>query len=101
MNRQEILAKSRAVRQDEGFQHASNKGLLWGNLILSFIYVAIVIISVLNKQSISAATAMLMGFWAVESFPKYKFTKQPLYLALMIVSSLAAILSIINFARGL
>ena len=74
MNREEILAKSRAEKMDEGMQQAENRGRRIGVSAFCCVYVFIVIFNFVQGYPSYGFHAMFWAFVAAEAYPKYRFT---------------------------
>ncbi len=97
MNREEILAKSRKERNDEGMVEAENKGRKIGLCVFCAVSAFIILFNFFNGQSSYAPMAMFWAFIAAEAYPKYTFTKQKSYLIITIAGAIAAIASLGSF----
>ena len=97
MNREEILAKSRKERNDEGMVEAENKDLKIGLCVFCAVSAFIILFNFFNGQSSYAPMAMFWAFIAAEAYPKYTFTKQKSYLIITIAGAIAAIASLGSF----
>ena len=89
MNREEILAKSRAEKTDEGMQQAENRGRRIGVSAFCCVYVFIVIFNFVH--------AMFWAFVAAEAYPKYRFTGNKGFLASTVAGTLASAASLGSF----
>jgi hypothetical protein len=97
MNKEDILAKSRNEKSDEGMQQAENKGRRIGVSAFCGIFIFIVIFNLFNGQQSFAPQAMFWAFVAAEAYPKYRFTKQKSYLVSTIAGSIASVAFLANF----
>lgn len=97
MNKEEILKKSRKERNDEGLLEAENNGRKLGYMVFSLVFIFILTINFLNGKSSYAPMAMFWAFLAAEAYPKFKFTKQKVYLVSTFAGSIASVLYLINF----
>lgn len=91
MNREEILAKSREEKHDEGFLEAENQGRKIGMIAFCIIFIFIIIFNLINGIKSYGPMTMFWAFLAAESYPKYRFTKNKLYLCHTIVSAIASL----------
>ena len=96
MNKEEILAKSRKEKNDEGLIDATNRGQGIGVVAFCLVFVFIVFFNFFTGQSNYAPMAMFFAFNAAEAYPKYKFTKNKSYLINVIFGSIACIAFLIN-----
>ena len=80
--KEEILAKSRQSSEDEGIEHAVNKGLKLGNYYTEVVGVILLILCMLSGQIVTMwALLTLYGAHAFGDFlAKYRILKQKRYL---------------------
>lgn len=97
MNKDEILAKSRNEKSDEGMQQAENKGRRIGVSAFCGVFIFIVIFNLFNGQQSYAPQAMFWAFVAAEAYPKYRFTKRKEYLISTIAGCIASVAFLVNF----
>lgn len=96
VNKEEILAKSRNEKNDEGLIDATNRGQRKGIVTFCLVFIFIVLFNLFTGQSNYAPMAMFFAFNAAEAYPKYKFTKNKAHLVTTIASSIACIAFLIN-----
>ncbi len=94
MKKEEILAKSRKEKNDEGFIAARNHGQKIGIGAFCLVFAFIVIFDFFNGQSSYAPLAMFWAFLAAEAYPQYKFTQNKAYLITVIAGTIACIASL-------
>ena len=92
MNRDEILAKSRAEGIDEGAREAENRGLKMGVTAFCLMEVAVAAFNALTEQPNYVPLALFWTFLAAESYPKYRFTGKRSALFTTILGGLCAVL---------
>lgn len=97
MNKEEILKKSREEGNDEGLKEVENNGRKLGEMAFTLVFIFILIINSLNGKSSYAPMAMFWAFLAAEAYPKFKFTKQKVYLISIFAGSIANVAYLINF----
>ena len=97
MNREEILAKSRKENRDEGLLNAQHKGMAAGVITLILMYLVISIVSAIKDQPTHAVSAIFWAYIAAEAFPKFRFTRKAMYLAVLITGALASAASLARF----
>lgn len=93
MNKEEVLAKSRKEKIDEGFVEAENRGRKIGYVVFSFISIFLIIFNFINGRKNYEIIALIFAFLGAESYSKYSFTKQKTFL----ISSLAGIIVAVTF----
>ena len=91
MNREEILAKSRAEKQDEGVIYAGNKGRNYGVRALCAIFVVIAMVNAWNDQSNHEVFAMFWMYSGFECIGKYKANGEIGWLIAGVLGAIAAI----------
>lgn len=97
MNREEILAKSRNENKDEGMIAAENRGREIGMAAFTIVFIFIAFFNFFHGQDNNTISALFWIFLAAESFPKYQFTKNKIYLVTTIAGALTCILSLVNY----
>ena len=95
MNRDEILARSRAEQNDEGMRDAEEKGRRIGIRAFALVEVIILIFNGLTDQPNYVPIAMFWAFAAAEAYPKYRFTGKRSFLAVTIMGGLASLLFLV------
>lgn len=96
MNRDEILAKSRQEKKDEGMRDAENRGRRAGFAAFTVVFIIIIMINFINGRPNYGPLAMFWIYVSAEAYPKYCFTQRKAYLVSVIAGSLAAIFSLLN-----
>ncbi|NYB75933.1 hypothetical protein HZF24_17425 [Sedimentibacter hydroxybenzoicus DSM 7310] len=96
MKKEEILAKSRKEKKDEGFIDAKRRGEKVGIGAFCVVFAFIAIFSFANGQPIHAPMAMFWAFLAAEAYPQYKFTQNKIYLVTVIAGTIACLASLGN-----
>lgn len=99
MNREEILARSRNERADEGELHARRRGMAIGIIAMVLVYLLIFILYTAADIPTSGISAILWTYMAANAIPRYRFTKRKLDLVVLICCGLAAVASLINVFR--
>ena len=97
--KEEILAKSRQLKKDEGLEHAQSKGNHLGEIILSAVGLPIAIYSiVIGEYAIAwACGAIVFAFVLGQSITVYRFTKRKYHLAWVVLSVLMMIFFPLQF----
>ena len=98
MNKDEILARSRAEKLDEGMELAENRGRRIGISAFCCVFIFIVLFNLFNGKSSDAPHAMFWAFVAAEAYPKYRFTKNKAFLTSTIAGAIASAASLACFA---
>lgn len=97
MDREEILAKSRAEKKDEGFEVAEEKGRKYGMIAFVIVFLIVTIVNFVQGQSNFAPLAMFFTYSAAESYPLYKFTRKKTYLLASVLGIVAAVCFMAGF----
>ena len=92
----EILAKSRSAKKDEGMEHAVLRGNKLGEITMAIVVVPILAIAVLfgNLAVFSATGAAIAAFTFAQCFSEYRFTKRKYHLiwtAFMVFATVACL----------
>lgn len=91
MNKEEILARSRQEKHDEGMTMAENQGRKFGLMAFCVIFMIVILCNLAKGHSNYAPFAMFWAFLAAEAYPKYVFTKQKSYLLSTIFGAIASL----------
>ena len=97
MNKEEILAKSREAREDEGMTAVENKGRRTGIVAFCCVEVIFLIVDFIFGNESYAPLAMFWAFISAEAYPKYRFTKKKIFLIMTIVAGLASAVNIVSY----
>ncbi len=97
MNREEILEKSRNEKMDEGMVNAENRGRYIGMSAFCLVFIFITIFNLFHGQHNYGPQAMFWAFIAAEAFPKYRFTKQKVYMVTTVAGTFASAASLASF----
>lgn len=97
MDKEEILAKSRQEKTDEGMLHAENRGRGYGLIAFTAVFTFIIIFNLFNGQNSYAPMAMFWAFLGAEAYSKYRFTKQAVFLVSTIAGAMASVAFLGNF----
>lgn len=97
VNKEDILAKSRKEKNDEGLIAAENQGRKIGIAAFCFVFIFILLFNFITGQASSSAVALFWAFFAAEAYPKYKFTSESHYLLIVIGGTIASIAALANY----
>ena len=97
MDREEVLKRSRGEHQDEGFAEAENRGRKIGMIAFACVFVFISLFNLFHGRENHAPQSMFWAFVAAEAYPKYVFTKQKVYLVIVIAGAFTSVCALINF----
>lgn len=91
MNKDEILAKSRKEKNDEGLREAQNKGRRIGTAAFACMVVVILIFDLIQGRDSYSVLAVFWAYIAAQSYPLYRFTKKSSYLMSTMLGIAAAL----------
>ena len=95
MDKEEILARSRAEQIDEGMRDAEEKGRRIGIRAFCLVEVIILIFNFFTDQPTYMPMSMFWAFTAAEAYPKYRFTGKRTFLAVTITGGIASFLFLV------
>ena len=91
MDRDEILRRSRAEKEDEGDTFLANKGRRWG--MVGFCAMAIVLL-VFNLTTGQNSYSVLVMFWsyiALEAWAKYRVSRRHTFLTVAVLAAFSSL----------
>ena len=100
--KEEILAKSRQLQQDEGIEYAVTQGAKKGNYYaIEIIGFPLLVLSLVTWQllAIYALSSVILASWFGEFFAKYRILRQKRYLIAAICFGLLEIGAVVLFVR--
>ncbi len=99
MLKEEVLAKSRNERADEGMENAGNRGRQFGFIAFCVMFVILTIFIVLydSAKTFYAISALFWIYVSVEACAKYRFAKNKAYLVTAIAGSIASLAFLANY----
>lgn len=97
MNREEILAKSRDEKIDEGMISAENRGRKIGSYAFCLIFIFITLFNLFTGRGNDGPQAMFWAFVAAEAYPKYRFTGKRAYMVITVAGSFNAAAALASF----
>ncbi|MDO4170034.1 MAG: DUF6442 family protein [Lachnospiraceae bacterium] len=100
MNKEEILAKSRAENNDEGVKNIENESIRIGFKACSCVFIFIILFNYFTGKDNYVPFAMFCAFAAAESYPKYTFTRNKKYIFFIIIDAIASILSLLSYVES-
>ena len=87
MDREEILRRSRAEREDEGDTFLENRGRRWGVIGFCVMTIALLAFNLAAGQNSCSVLAMFWGYGSLEAWAKYRASRRRVFL---ITAALAA-----------
>lgn len=94
MQKEKILARSRAEKKDEGMEYSMNRGRLYGMAAMTVIYIALFVFNWIYHQKNYSLFAMYWVYLGFESLGRYTIIKKPVLLFCFILSIIIGILFI-------
>lgn len=95
MNKEEILAKSRKERLDEGVKNAENHGMKIGIVSFLVVLIFLMIFNLCTGQKNDALLAVFWAYVAAGAYPRYRFSKEK---SLLVTTVAGGLLSLANLA---
>ena len=93
MDRDEILRRSRAEKEDEGNTFLENKGRRWGVIGFCAMTIVLLVFNLATGQNSYSVLAMFWSYASLEAWAKYRASRRHTFLitaALTAVSALCA-----------
>lgn len=97
MNRDEILAKSRKEKNDEGLREAQNKGRRIGTAAFACMVIVILIFDMIQGKDSYSVLAIFWAYIAAQNYPLYRFTNKSSYLLATIMSTVVALAFLVAY----
>jgi len=97
--KEEILAKSKKAKGDEGLEYAKARGNKLGEYTMSVVGLPLIIFAFFTKEPaiFLALGAVVFAYVFGQSFAVYRFTKRKYHLAWVVLSVICAIHMIVDF----
>lgn len=92
MNKDEILKKSRAEKDDEGTIYVNNNGHRYGVIGFCSVFIIIILFNIFTKQNNFVPFSMFWAYASAEAYGKYKITKTKTLMLTAILAAIAAVL---------
>jgi len=85
--KEEILAKSRQAKKDEGLEYAEAKGMLFGERTMSITGIIVGLVAIFYGQfeALFAVATVILAHVIGQSYSTYRFKRSKYYLAWLIV----------------
>lgn len=91
MDKEEILRRSRAEKEDEGETYAANKGRRAGVIAFCLVFIVIILFDFLTEQNSYAPLAMFWAYIAAEGWGKYRASGTKAHLWVVIFGGVGAV----------
>lgn len=98
MLKDEVLARSRSEKADEGIVAAENSGRKIGFLAFIIIFIFLIFFNLFlgDFPTVYAISALFWAFMAAEAYAKYRFTKKMVYFVSAFAGGMASLASLVN-----
>jgi hypothetical protein len=90
MNKDEILKKSRELKEDEGTIYTDNKGRRYGVIAFSSIFIIITFFNLFTSQNNFVPYCMFFAYMSAEAYGKYRATKSKTFMTTTVLASFAS-----------
>ncbi len=99
MLKEEILAKSRSERTDEGMENAGNRGRQFGFIAFCAMFIVLMVFIVLfdSVKTFFAISALFWIYVSVEAYAKYRFAKNKACMVTTVAGGVAAFAFLANY----
>ena len=91
MNRDEILQRSRAEKEDEGNTFLENRGRRFGVVGFCAMYILLVVFNFATGQSSYALHALFWGYTALDAWGKYRPSRRKVFLTTAVMAGFASL----------
>ena len=92
MTKEEILAKSRNEKKDEGTEYIASRGRRWGVGAMSLMFIALSVFNWANGQDNDQLLAVFWAYLSFEEYGMYKVTHERGRLIATVCGMVAALL---------
>ena len=92
MTKEEILAKSRNEKKDEGTEYIASRGRRWGVGAMSLMFIALSVFNWANGQDNDQLLAVFWAYLSFEEYGMYKVNHERMRLIAAILGLVAAVL---------
>jgi len=100
MDREEILRRSRAEKEDEGNTYLENRGRRAGFYGLCAMYIVLLAFNCWAEQPSESVLALFTSYLAAESWGQYRAGGHRVFLILSLLLAGAALLNLAVYVRG-
>jgi hypothetical protein len=92
MDKDEILKRSRDLKEDEGDLYAENRGRRYGVMGFCAVFIAILFFNLFTGQSNFVPYSMFFAYLAAESYGKYRIVRKKAFLASTVLGTISSVL---------
>ena len=91
MDRDEILRRSRAEKEDEGNTFLENRGRRWGVIGFCVMTIVLLVFNLATGQNSYSVVAMVWSDGSLEAWAKYRISRRRAFLATAVLAALCAL----------
>ena len=91
MDRDEILRRSRAEKEDEGNTFLENKGRRWGMVSFCAMAIVLLVFNLATGQNSYSVLAMFWSYIALEAWAKYRVSRRHTFLTVAVLAAFSSL----------
>ena len=91
MDRDEILRRSRAEKEDEGNTFLENRGRRWGVIGFCVMTIVLLVFNLATGQNSYSVMAMFWSYASLEAWAKYRASRRRTFLTTALLTALSAL----------
>ena len=91
MDRDEILRRSRAEKEDEGNTFLENKGRRWGMVGFCAMTIVRLVFNLATGQNSYSVLAMFWSYIALEAWAKYRVSRRHTFLTVAVLAAFSSL----------
>ena len=91
MDRDEILRRSRAEKEDEGNTFLENKGRRWGMVGFCAMTIVLLVFNLATGQNSYSVLAMFWSYIALEAWAKYRVSRRHTFLTVAVLAAFSSL----------
>ena len=91
MDRDEILRRSRAEKEDEGNTFLENKGRRWGMVGFCVMAIVLLVFNLATGQNSYSVLAMFWSYIALEAWAKYRVSRRHTFLTVAVLAAFSSL----------
>lgn len=91
MDRDEILKRSRAEKEDEGNTFMENRGRRFGVVGFCLMFVVLLVFNFITDQSSYSIHAMFWSYISLEAWGKYRASHQTVFLTSTVLAAVSSL----------
>ena len=91
MDRDEVLKRSRAEKEDEGNTFLENKGRRWGVIGFCVMTIVLLVFNLATGQNSYSVLAMFWSYGPLEAWAKYRVSRRRAFLTTAVLAAICAL----------